>query len=458
MQGGLSKGWKETVNHKPLACSAMELAIANEKRSVSASLLALTPGNLGLLAMFLLIISGLIFRTYQVSMPHPGVEFLRQWGLPFIVAELAVIFVAMRNGFSLASALQKLPKAAQILLVVFLGTFWVGGAFVSIIPAYASLFNVSTVVHLIFVAALAHSSKDVTAAGLAKMQNAITAGVAIFACMTAAAFIFHPSYSLFPEGRIVWQFAIPGFISGRLFGALVGALLTFAVAKLLVDDENRATDNWNYAGIFLLATLMIWSGTRAAILGFIVAGLIGIFAFRLRIRWAVFARLAVLAAVSTAIAYLLIPPGDTTQDFFPIHFGDLQGAAAMIGGRPDYWSDHLNAYMQSPIFGAGPASPLWIVSKETGRHVQPHNVVLQFLMSWGVVAALSALALLAWAAKSAHLRTLSNRPALPLMLMLYCLLAMSFFDGMLHFAQHTMLAMICFGFLCRTSPETNPQM
>jgi exopolysaccharide production protein ExoQ len=429
-----------------------------QERTRLAVWLELTPGNLGVLTMILLIFCGLYFRTYDVTMADSGVEFMRQWGLPFIIAEIAVIIIAMRNGFNLTRALEGLPKAAQILLAVFFGTFWIGAAFFSIFPHQSSLFNVSTVIHLMFALALAHSSSGVNAVSLDRTLQAIGIGMSMFAIMTVFAFIYHPPLSDFPprmDGFIDWQFSIPGFISVRLFGAFCGALLTFALAKLIIDGESGRVSVWTYWVVFLLATLIIWTGTRAAVLGLIISGLIGFFAFRMRANYRIILSLVALAIFSTFTAYLLVPSKDPNI-FFLFHFDDFKGAQELSGGRMRYWQSLWHAILEKPFFGAGPVASMWVLGDDQARHVQPHNIILQFLITWGVFAGTAALVLLGWAVRKCHQIAHSERQVLPFMLTIYCMLVMSMMDGMFHFAQHLMLTLLCFGLIFATHLRKSP--
>lgn len=399
--------------------------------------------SIGLLISGLLIGCGFLFRTYTISMPSNSWEMARQLGLPFVYAELAVIFFAIRNGLKLKNIWLQVPSPARYAAALFLSTYWVGSVFFSEVKFAAVTHNIITAIHIIFGAAIYHYIAPATFVAVRQMAKWFAVGLLIFCFMTAAAFLNHPPLSSMPQNQIIWQFAIPGFISVRLFGAFCGALFCFFIALLFVDEEQCEDSIWHYLWVTLSAGMMIWSGTRAAVLGAVIS--IGFIALAYKFRPKVKTLLATAASivVATLLAVLLIPYGST--DFMLFAPGDVASSDAATGGRLSYWKATWDAYQTVPFFGAGPFATSWILPPDIFRHVQPHNVILQFLITWGLIGALPAFMLLGISLWHAYRIAFRNRVILPLLAMLNCLLVMSLFDGTLHFAQHFMLAMLCYG-------------
>lgn len=285
------------------------------------------------------------------------------------------------------------------------------------------------------------------------MAKWLCVGLAIFCIMTAAAFVFHPPLSSMPDNKIVWQFAIQRFISGKLFEAFCGALFSFFLAKLFLDGEEGEVTFWHYIWVTLAASMTIWSGTRAAIVGALAALFVAIVFYNIRPKWQTIAKVTVCMLAAAFVAYLLIPYNDATFMLFAP--GDTANADTLTGGRLAFWAGVWEAYTTVPFFGAGPFASSWILSDELFRHVQPHNLILQFLLTWGIVAALLAFVLLCMAIVQAHQIAHSNRVILPFLLMLDCLLVISLFDGTMHFAQHMMLIMLCFGIIFSAQKRKN---
>lgn len=398
---------------------------------------------IGALVSGLLILSGLVFRTYMISMSSSGMEVVRQLGLPFMFAELAMIGWAVSRGFVLELFWAQTPRAIKWLSVLFLATFWIGSVFYSEVRFLAVLHNIFLLIHIVFAYALVWTVGAFRYDDLMRMAKALVIGLALFCLMTGYALIFHPPFDTMPNNEIIWQFAIPGFISLRLFGAFCGAIFCFLLGVLFLADEKKTLNRWPILWIALSAGMMIWSATRAAVVGSIAALFMVMVFHRVRPGWRTWLWIIAALVCATAVASALVPYDDPNFQFFNVEDG--QSADAASGGRLSYWAAVWQAYLQVPYFGAGPFATQLLTENGQPTHVQPHNILLQFLITWGLFATIFALALLAWATLKAHLVALRYRIVLPFLMMLDCLLVMSLFDGMTHFAQQLMLIMIGFG-------------
>ncbi|MFN3450567.1 MAG: O-antigen ligase family protein [Sphingorhabdus sp.] len=360
------------------------------------------------------------------------------------MAEIGVIIYALRRGLDLREIWKKFPRYVKYVSLFFLALFWVGGAFYSKVASLAIAQNVIFLIHPLFAIAIYHSASNANARGLRGFALAIAGGLLIFCGMTAYAFINHPPFATMPDNTIMWQFIIPGFISVRLFGAFCGAIFCFLFAQLLLDEERGRTGYVPYLWLTLCAAMTIWSGTRNAVLGIVIAMTVMLLLYRLYpVKVKSVLLLVFSALVAVTLATSLIPYND--HQFMMISTNDSATAESISGGRASYWSALWEAYQTVPLFGAGPFASFWILPAGEQVHVQPHNVVIQFLLTWGFPATAAALALFAYTTWRAHIAALVHRHVLPFVAMLDCLLVMSFFDGMLHFAQPVMLIMLSFG-------------
>jgi O-antigen ligase len=164
-----------------------------------------------------------------------------------------------------------------------------------------------------------------------------------------------------------------------------------------------------------------------------------------RVYWQVPAALLLAATVAT----LLNPYGDPSFMLYrPAGaYADANGASS---GRLEYWWAALQVAMDRPWLGSGAGSCWWLVQGPDVNHVQPHNALIQFFLSWGLVPTMALVALLADAALRVH-RIARRVPAVvPLVMMLDALLAMSMVDGMLYFARFLMLVSALFA-ICLAS-------
>tara|TARA_B100000678_G_scaffold291053_1_gene306000 strand:- start:613 stop:1929 length:1317 start_codon:yes stop_codon:yes gene_type:complete len=387
------------------------------------------------------IIAALLFRTYDFEVPSRPLEGMRQMGIVFLLFEAAVILFAMGRGMEIGRIFSAQPLFVRILVAIFLGGFLWGGIVNSPSPSWATTMSLAAPFHVLFAFAVAHSLDRVDEGALDRFGQIVAIGMALFTAILAIAFIDPPD-GVDPDA-IHWYLAVPGFISHRLFGAFTGALATFFVARYLLRQGEEGAQWWIPLAIVLLLGLTFWTGTRAALVGMAVAMAI--------VWWLGLPRptirscLVLLACAGIAFAFsqALIP-------YDSVHFrifnsGDVLSADAVSGGRLVYWAYVVEAIAAHPWIGAGSSAAIWILPDEAQQHVQPHNVVLQFLVSWGIVAGLAALAILAVFIHAIHKIAARSLLALPFLAALDCLLVISMVDGMFHFARHFMLMMLCAG-------------
>lgn len=409
----------------------------------------LTLDGVALLLMLPMFVSAFLFATYDIAMTSLPLEILRQLNAPFVVAELVVIVVAMRRGMTIRGLVAMLDAPARAALAVFLASFWIGGAFTSQAAPFALLHNLCVPIHALFACAVMHLLAAVRDAETDRFAKLIAAALAAFAVLTAIKFAFPPPGR--PIETIIWQFALPGFISVRLFGALVAPFACLFAYLALADRGAAAPPRWVHAGLALTFGLLVWSGTRAGIVGAGVTGLLAVFAFRLKVFTARLLPAIGAAFAGAAAAVFLVPYGET--NFLLYTSSDLADANIATGGRLHFWTGIWRAYLEVPLFGAGPGATAWILADDQFPHIQPHNILLQFLIGWGLIATLPALYLLARITLAAHRRARAFGPAVPFVLMADCLLVISLFDGSFHFAQHLMLWAAAIGIAFAGTPR-----
>lgn len=390
-----------------------------------------------------MLVSGLVFRTYHIAMQTLPMEILRQLNTPFVVAELIVIGWAMHRGFRLRNAWLELDRTARLAFVLFAATFWVGGVFVSQAAPFATLFNLCYVVHVVFLGAIIHLVRGSGSFDTALFTRIAALALAGFAVMIAIRFVFPPVGLDLATTR--WQFAIPGFVSVRLFGALAAPWAALVFYLAIVRGGEPAYRGWIFAACALASGMVVWSGTRAAVLGIGVAGLIALAAYRPPLRVGLIAQTGCAILLGVGIAILLLPYGD--KDFWLVVPRDFAPASAdaVASGRFALWYATWSAFLDVAPFGAGPGASAWILPPEIESHIQPHNLVLTFLLNWGIVAATAAFVLLAKSLVAVHRRARRVPAAVPFVLAGDCLLTISLVDGTFHFAQHIMLWAVVMG-------------
>ncbi len=388
------------------------------------------------------VLSALLFRTYSSAIPMVELEAARQIGVPFVVLELLIIVHALRSGLNLRSLLGRLDLASRCAVILMLGFVWVGTVLTALAPVFAVVHATLWTIHLLFAVSLYHVLAPVTARSIVSLAAGQACCLLLLVPVIAVHFAFPPAGLVSPDPFFGWGIAVPGFISGRLFGALCGAVLALLIGLVVRESRAGRVVGWHYAAVTLAAGMMIWSGTRGAIVGVGGATVIGLAVARTVPSAAVTARLILCLIVSAVLATALLPYDDPY--FRLIEPKDFGSGNAASGGRLNLWHAAVSAIQAYPLFGAGDGALPMLVPEGVFPHMHPHNVVLQFLLNWGVIAGTAGLYLIARAAWRAHLVVWSRPWLMPVLMMLDTLLIMALFDGILYFSQFVVIALIGF--------------
>ena len=383
-----------------------------------------------MVAIVLPVALALIYPTYTYTVYPQWFEWTRLHELPFVFFEGLVIVFALRRGLELAPAWVGLPKDVRIATLVLLTGAFIGSALYSKHPDISITGTCIQIIHLAFAVAVFHLLVHEKRRDLAALLPMFAASIAILAVYTAIWFAIAPDPSMVPGGVIWWPNAIPGFISVRHFGSWSGAIAAgFAIAILYGKDTDRL--GWNHAFYTLSAAVTVWTGTRAAVLAMVVVAVIAVATLRRLPPARAIGRAAALTGLALVLAWLVLPKDPTFRLIVLDEYGSVGQATA---GRNELWSQAFNRWLASPWFGWGTDSTFW----ETyigWTHTQPHNVVLQFLISWGIVGAAGGLYLIGRAIFAVHGPSFADDELRPLVAILYGLLFQSLLEGMLHYPR-----------------------
>lgn len=384
------------------------------------------------------VVSAIVYPTYMHMMQTPWVEWSRLLEAPFVLCEIFVILWASRRGMDSTRMWHSMPTDIKIASVFFVIGVFGSSLFLSEYPLRSVTISIVTLMHLLFGLSVYHLLRGSNVTDFSPFILSLGAGLISLAALTLWKFAFPPPASTVPGGVIEWHAALPGFISVRHFGSWTGAIAAGFLAIVLYNNEQvrRSSAQFFY---FTSTAMTIWSGTRAAILAMILTALaIAIMRKKLPSFRAI-GIAAMLTGAAATVAWLLLPYNDAT--FLLFSQSDAASAGAMSGGRVDLWTATFDKWRDSSIFGWGSGSTFWEVYVGW-PHTQPHNAVLQFLISWGVIGTIPALWLLTRASVAAYLVTLRDKSLLPFEAMICSLLTMSMLEGMLHYPRFIMLIFV----------------
>lgn len=386
------------------------------------------------------LVSAMIYPTYMHRMPSPWVEWTRLLELPFVICEILVIHWALRNGMNSIAIWRSLPndiKIASVLL--FVGVF-VSTILISANPLTSIAISLATCIHVLFALAVFHIVGQSSLDDVSALIYGLGAGLLSLAALTAFRFGFPPLASQVPGGVIEWSSALPGFINVRHFGSWTGAVAAAFVTKLLFAGPKQRL-SWPHFFYFVSATMTVWSGTRAAIMALLVTAALLVAIRREIPSFRAVSIVAALTGAALTTAWLLLPYDDPS--FLLYRAGAGLEANEITSGRTLLWTATFSKWLESPLIGWGSGSVFWEVYAGW-PHTQPHNAILQFLISWGIVGATGGLWLLGRATVAASKSAIRQPSFQPLLAILFALLIMSLVEGMLHYPRFIMLIMLLF--------------
>lgn len=387
------------------------------------------------------VLSALIYPVYMHQMQPAWAEWTRLMELLFVACELAIVHVAIRAGYRDGLILGELPRDVLIALGLLLVGLTVSSVLFSRnVPASITL-SITTIIHLRFGAAIFFLARSEREGAIRPFFPLLALGLVVLTILTVWKFHFPPPEWTVPGGRIEWPSALPGFISVRHFGSWSGATAAGLMVALLYGKKEQARATSLF---YLLATGMTyWSGTRAAVLAMAVVALIALVSLRRLPDMPAVLRVGGLSALAMLGAVVFSP---SLPDFALFTKEDIASVDAMATGRFELWHDTFFRWLDAPLLGWGSGSTFWEVNVGWA-HTQPHNAVLQFLISWGIVGASGALWLLGRAIVATHRTGMDDDALRPLTATLYSLLFMSLLEGMLYYPRFIMLIMIGFAVL-----------
>ena len=382
------------------------------------------------LGIALPVLSAVLFPTYYTRMEFWLYERQRLLEMPYVAFEVAFFLWAGRNGFDLSSEFRKLTPDIRVAGSVLILAIFVSSTLIAKDVTYAVTHSLLWLVHAVFALAVVHFFREhPTRCGDGFMSWHVV-GLAVLALYTAWWFATPPPLEELPFREILLRGAVPGFIDVRHFGSWTGAIAAGLAIRILFGE---ADESIGPARVFyvLAAGLTVWSGTRAAVLAMVVVTLVFIIARRQfppmsRIVWAL-----ALTLVACAFAYAFLIDHIAFWLFVPDEFSSADDFAAT---RSVLWGRTIELWLQSPWLGLGTGSIFWEFGPDN-TPTQPHNVVLQFLISWGIVGAGAGLWIIARGIRAIHRRAMKEPAACALLGFLYGLLFQSLLEGMLHYPR-----------------------
>ena len=235
-----------------------------------------------------------------------------------------------------------------------------------------------------------------------------------------------------------WVIGLPGAFNVRHIGfeamaaALIGTLLRPSALRSKASIWLlRATAVAGWAVIF-------WSGGRGSFLASIGALAVVWWLCPIERRWQRLVEMLCLIAAGFAVATLHVPPSESfgawrTLGFAPEAAGEDTDVSS---GRVLMWMEAARTVAANPLLGIGDGQVKYRLVTAYGHYAQPHNLLLQTFLAWGIPAGVAFLSAIGFALLRAVGRVRADAaitsPAAAGLAIAFALAANALIDGTLY--------------------------
>lgn len=399
----------------------------------------ITPAGLGLLIVLLALPA---LRTVFIPDWHGT---WRQWPANAHISMIEVLFIAFviieRRDIGLKfDHLPALFWAAAGLWLVAMVPSTIG----AVLPAASVVKNFHWVVHCAFLIYLSAYVRAVP-----RLAALLPWAILFSLLLYLPIFLWSVAQVDNPQD-FLWTWHMPGFINVRHLDFLLAVVL--ALANLALVAPWSMGRKWllavNIGLIVMCWTLLFWTGARGAVMAAGVAFLV-LLPFLSRQQMVRIIAHNLYAVPLGAVLSLLYPVGDTSLGLarFWSTFEQSRNINEFSTSRLDFWRQAFALWKGAPWFGVGAGQSKTLLAAAGGVFAQPHNIILQALMGWGLFGAVPFLVVIGVAMVKAWRRLRRQRPnvdpsALAGFAMATVLLANAMIDASLHDPYPTMLFII----------------
>jgi|GEM_PF-3478548 len=255
-------------------------------------------------------------------------------------------------------------------------------AFQATVPLHAWIKTDQYVIHLIFALALIpyfQSRQDV----LKPLMLALICGFAFYSLVMVIRF---QGLTALEMEQLSWN--MPGFSNVRTLGFYAAVAVMIANGLLFCRRETIPRGG---QALFILCLiwswgLLLWTGSRGAVLSLCAAALIMVFFAKRSGYWRVLG-VNLLAILLGAVAAFFVPVDHGSfglQRFFIGTYADAT-VNQISSGRLEIWTEALSLWAQQPLLGYGSGQSRFLIEATQGVFAQPHNVVINAIFSWGLM-------------------------------------------------------------------------
>jgi O-antigen ligase len=309
----------------------------------------------------------------------------KQFGFAIWLVEITITIFALAEGgkkFLPRTGCNSVPVLAMIgLITVAIGTLGLKTA-----DIYAITYTAVAITHVLFTLSVYFFCKTIMS------QRYIIEGYLYGFIISSVLFII---YAINAQPGYGWVNGIPGFRHIRHLGYYTAAISAMAIGYSVVARGWRRHLTVCIISLSLAASL--WTGSRGAVLAPLASVVLGLAIFpRFRSKSTIIT--ISIAAVAALILAASVPaPAPFMGVGRTVNAAMGQEAKGVDTGRVQIWRDSVRAIRQQPLLGHSLA-PISTYTTQK-RFQQPHSILLQIPLSWGLFGTMLTVVLAVIAAK-----------------------------------------------------------
>jgi len=199
-------------------------------------------------------------------------------------------------------------------------------------------------------------------------------------------------YGTYDSPGFDWSWSLPGFENVRHLGYFLGSITTILGLSLLSKSFKNSLmlpAGLIFLMLFICWIMLFWSGGRGSTIA-VVASIGGLLIFFKPADWKKVLLGNILIMIFAAVTSIFLPVPSPSYGIFRFvtQITEVDSIAAFSAGRTAIWAEAINIWKENIWFGIGAGQTKTVIQSAFGIYGQPHNILIQALLAWGVIGGL----------------------------------------------------------------------
>lgn len=419
---------KESDPKKPVQLISPDLAI-----KISTLSIALLPAILG-------------FAFIQLGIIYTGGLRPVVFEISWITLAFLIITTSIASGTPVIDEVKHFPRTYMVVFLLFVGIWVYTSTLVAPSSSLANYYLGLGTTAILLGLAIAALRRQAGTSFATKLSWALFVAMLLHAPFWVWLYLLEGQNSDFK-----WLYRLPGYPGLRMYGYSVEVGIAAGLGLFFLSGKQKKQSRiWLTFGISLLWMLLFWGGGRGAF--FALVGTVALLFFVVPN----FAKTMWLFCISTitlgtALSIMLPKPSGAYGIMSRINQTFNSGSIDEIStNRLSIWSDAYEIFLNRPFLGHGPAQYRILTSDpDLMIHDQTHNILLESLVSFGIIGTVCLMFLLGkiWLGALLRLRSPHSISSIPVFLVATTLLAHGLFSGTFFHIHSMFIIAISLGLL-----------